>query len=198
MEYFGDGDRPSFLSTEQQAEGFWPFGFHSGEALVSTTFQQNYQMFKDFKQPCRRSWVQKTALMKQTSEAVWFISRGRDNLIYCGLNSVISIPLKIQTFMGLREQGFLAELLGYPEEASAEVGRRRGVLREEGSEAQQAGGLPQALKVLGILGEPRAEHCAHRSAETRREMLKEGRFSTFPYWHSKLIKHSCSVGLHIL
>ena len=81
--------------------------------------------------------------------------------------------------MGLREQGFLAELLGYPEEASAEVDRRRGVLREEGSEAQQARGLPQAFKVLGILGEPRAEHCAHRSAETRREMLKEEDFLPF-------------------
>lgn len=70
--------------------------------------------------------------------------------------------------MGLREQGLLAELLGYPEEASAEVGCRRGVLGEEGSQAQQARGLPQTLEVFGILREPHAEHCTHRPAERRR------------------------------
>lgn len=73
--------------------------------------------------------------------------------------------------MGIRQQGFLAELLGYPEEASTEVGCGWRVLREKGSQAQQARGLPQTLKVFRILRQPCAEHCTHRSAEIRREIF---------------------------
>lgn len=74
--------------------------------------------------------------------------------------------------MRIGKQGFLAELLGYSQEASTEVGGRRGVLWEEGSQSQQTRGIPQTLKVFRILREPCAEHCTHRSAERRREMLK--------------------------
>lgn len=73
------------------------------------------------------------------------------------------------TFVAVGQQGLLAELLGDPEEASAEVGCRRGVLREEGGQAQEAGGLPQTLEVFGILRQPRAKHRAHRPAELRGE-----------------------------
>lgn len=55
-----------------------------------------------------------------------------DDLTEEGHNTV---PVKIQTFMGIWEQGFLAELLGYPEEASTEISSRWGVMREEGSQA---------------------------------------------------------------
>lgn len=75
-----------------------------------------------------------------------------------------------QTFVAVGQQGLLAELLGDPEETSAEVGCRRGVLRQEGGQAQQAGGLPQTLKVFGILRQPRAKHRAHRPAELRGEI----------------------------
>lgn len=72
--------------------------------------------------------------------------------------------------MGVRQQGSLAELLGYPEEASTEVGCGR-VPWEKGSQAQQARGLPQTLKVFRILRQPCAEHRTHRSAEIRREII---------------------------
>lgn len=104
-----------------------------------------------------------------------------------GFDRVISIPVKIQTSEGFWEQGFLAELLGYPEEASPEVGCRRGVLGEEGSQAQQARGLPQTLEVLRILGEPGAEHRAHRSAETSTNNRRKKSLyfpSSNSYWFS--------------
>ncbi|TNN35010.1 hypothetical protein EYF80_054822 [Liparis tanakae] len=44
---------------------------------------------------------------------------------------------KARTFPGVGEQGFLAELLGDVEEASAEVHRGQGVLGEQGDQAQQ-------------------------------------------------------------
>lgn len=75
------------------------------------------------------------------------------------------------------QQGPLAELLGHPEQTSAEVGRRRGVLGKEGGQAQQAGRLTQALEVLGILGEPCAEHGAHSPTAVR---AREGQHQTPP------------------
>lgn len=75
----------------------------------------------------------------------------------------------MQTSTGVGEQGFLAELLGYPEEASAEVGCRGGVPGEQGSQAQQARGLPQTLKVFRELREPCPEHSTHRPVETETE-----------------------------
>ena len=75
--------------------------------------------------------------------------------------------------MGVREQGFLAELLCDPEEASTEVGCRRGVLGEKGSEAQQARRLSQTLKVFRILREPRAEHRTHRSGGMKKWFLRD-------------------------
>lgn len=69
------------------------------------------------------------------------------------------------------QQGPLAELLGDAEQPSAEVGGGRGVLGEEGGQAQQAGRLAQALEVLGVLGQPRAEHGAHGPAEIGAENI---------------------------
>lgn len=93
------------------------------------------------------------------------------------------------TFVAVGQQGLLAELLGDPEETSVEVGCRQGVLREEGGQAQQAGGLPQTLKVFGILRQPCAEHCAHRPAELRGEISHlRPRIFWFPgFWGKSLI-----------
>lgn len=81
--------------------------------------------------------------------------------------------------MGVGQQGSLAELLGYPEDASTEVDCRWGVLWEEGGQAQQTRGLPQTLKVFWILRQPRAKHRAHRSAQIRREIFN---LSTSSCW----------------
>lgn len=93
------------------------------------------------------------------------------------------------TFVAAGQQGLLAELLGDPEETSAEVGCRRGVLREEGGQTQQAGGLPQTLKVFGILRQPRAKHRAHRPAESRGETshLRPRIFWLQGFWGTFLI-----------
>lgn len=71
----------------------------------------------------------------------------------------------MQTSAGVEEQGLLAELLGDPQELSAEVSCRGGVLREEWSQAEQKRGISQTLEVLRILGQPRPEDGAHRSAQ---------------------------------
>ncbi|KAG7216500.1 hypothetical protein INR49_001986 [Caranx melampygus] len=71
--------------------------------------------------------------------------------------------------MAIWQQGFLTELLSYPEEASAEVDCRGGVLGEQGSETQQAGGLSQTPKVFRILCEPCTEHCTHCSVWAEKE-----------------------------
>lgn len=63
--------------------------------------------------------------------------------------------------MHVRQEGFLAQLLGDPEDAGAELGCRRGVSREELSQLQQARGLAQTPEVLGVLRHPRAEHRGH-------------------------------------
>lgn len=75
--------------------------------------------------------------------------------------------------MGIGEQGFLTQLLGYREELSAEVGCRRGVLREEGRQSKQTRGLPQTLKVLGVFRQPCPEHCTHGSVERQAEEGKQ-------------------------
>lgn len=62
------------------------------------------------------------------------------------------------------QQRFLAELLSQAEEASAEVGGKRRVLRQKRCESQEARRIPQAAEVLGVLGQPRAKNGAHGSA----------------------------------
>lgn len=99
-----------------------------------------------------------------------------------GLGLVVSL---IPTSVGGGQQRPLAELLGDPQQASAEVGGGRGVMAEggqaegggqveEGGQAQQAGRLTQALEVLGILGQPRAEHGAHDPAVVGAENINTG------------------------
>lgn len=80
----------------------------------------------------------------------------------------------IPTSVGGGQQGPLAQLLGDPQQASAEVGGGRGVMAEEGGQAQQVGRLTQALEVLGILGQPRAEHGAHDPAVVGAENINTG------------------------
>lgn len=89
---------------------------------------------------------------------------------YFGLGLVVSL---IPTSVGGGQQGPLAELLGDPQQTSAEVGGGR-VLGEEGRQAQQAGRLAQALEVLGILRQPRAEHGAHGPAAVGAENINTG------------------------
>lgn len=81
------------------------------------------------------------------------------------------VVLLIVTSVSGRQQGPLAELLGHPEQTSAEVHRRQGVLGEVGGQAQQARRLTQTLEVFGILGEPRAEHGAHGPVVVRVENI---------------------------
>lgn len=82
----------------------------------------------------------------------------------------------VQTSVGVGEQSLLAELLRRPEEASAEVRRRRGVPGEEGGQTQQAARVPETLEVLGILSQPGAEHGAHRPAATPRRHSGRGAY----------------------
>lgn len=73
---------------------------------------------------------------------------------------------KAQTFMHVRQEGFLTQLLSYPEDVSAELDGRCRVLWEKLSQMQQTRGLRQTPEVFGILRQPRAEHGRHRSEES--------------------------------